>query len=196
MVTGIFFRIFQPSKGAAAQVWLSCVAIQGSRYLGTIALRQHLLCFTAGLCLDSVPKGKLRTTASGWVLENSELMAKTRQFPAKQDPLGMHRMPVAFFLLKFCQCSCVIKCATARARASGRKIVQACVIKIKRWQCSYPGAVTVHPRCSVASMKQKQEKGNPQIPNPALSPQCAGRGEVASSRASSSESCCWLLQDT
>lgn len=59
--------------------------------MSTSALRQDLLCFTAGLYLDNVPKGKLRTTAFGWVLENSELITKTMQFPVKQGPLGTNR---------------------------------------------------------------------------------------------------------
>lgn len=70
------------------------------------------------------------------------LISKIMQFPGKQDPLCTYRRPLAFFLLKFYQCSHVIMCANPGAEALGRKITSS-VIKIKRWQCYFP----VYPQC-------------------------------------------------
>lgn len=124
--------------------------------------------FTAGLYLDIMPKGKLRTTAFGWVLENSELITKTMQFLVKQGRLDIHRRPVVYILLNFCQCSHVVMYAALRARVSERKINKACEIKIKRWQWYYP----VHPQCDCIS-ETKEGESKLQIPKPASSLQCA-----------------------
>lgn len=129
------------------------------------------MCSTAGLYLDSVPKGKLRTAAFGWVLENSELITKTMQFPVKQGPLGIHRRPVVGVLLAKilpvfpCDYVCNSKSQSFREEHSTK------LVRLKLRGGSAITQFILGVFCCISETKGGERKL--QIPKPALSLQCA-----------------------